>query len=195
MSRCLKPHDFGPPVYARLHHFADASESGYGTVTYLRLQNEAGDIHVSFILGKARVTPLKPITMPRLELTAAVLAVRVDKMIKSELQLQLEMSCFWTDSSTVLKYINNENKRFRTFVANRIFVIRGASDPAQWQYIHTSQNPADSASRGLTVQKLLSSKTWLYGPEFLWKEEETWIPCKVQSVIDEGDQRSKGRSQ
>lgn len=104
VSRCLKPHDFGPPVHARLHHFADASESGYGTVTYLpRLQNEPGDRHVLFILGKARVTPLKPITIPRLELTAAVLAVRIDKMIKSELQLQLEMSCFWTDSSTVLK--------------------------------------------------------------------------------------------
>ena len=148
---------------------------------------------MSFILGKARVTPLKFITIPRLELTAAVLAVRVDKMIKSELQLQLEMSCFWTDSSTVLKYINNEHKRFRTFVANRISVIRGASEPAQWQYIHTSQNPADSTSRGLTVQKLLSSKTWLSGPEFLWKEEEIWIPCKVPSVIDEGDPEINGQ--
>lgn len=192
VSRCLKPHDFGPPVYARLHHFSDASESGYGTVTYRRLQNESGDIHVSFILGKARVAPLKPITIPRLELTAAVLAVRIDKMMRSDLQLQLERSCFWTDSSTVLKYINNENRRFRTFVAYRISVIRGATHPVQWQYVHTSQNPADSASRGLTVQKLLNSKTWLTGPEFLWKEEETWIPCKVQSVIDNGDPEIKG---
>lgn len=147
---------------------------------------------MSFILGKARVAPLKPITIPRLELTAAVLAVRIDKMMRSDLQLQLERSCFWIDSSTVLKYINNENRRFRTFVAYRISVIREATDPVQWQYVHTSQNPADSASRGLTVQKLLNSKTWLTGPEFLWKEEETWIPCKVQSVIDNGDPEIKG---
>lgn len=120
VSRCLKLHDFGPSIDARLHHFFDGSESGYGTVTYLRLQNKLGDIHMSFILGKARVTPLKPITIPRL--AAAVLAVRIDKMIKSELQPQLKSSCFWTDSNTVLKYINNENKRSRTFVANRISV-------------------------------------------------------------------------
>lgn len=71
VSRCLKPHDFGTPVHAQLHHFADASERGYGTVNYLRLQNKAGHVHISFLLGKSRVTPLKPVTIPRLELTAA----------------------------------------------------------------------------------------------------------------------------
>ena len=191
VSRCLKPHDFGPPVHAQLHHFADASEIGYGTVTYLRIQNEVDDVHVSFLLGKSRVTPLKPVTIPRLELTAAVLAVRVDKMVKAELQLQLEESCFWTDSSTVLKYINNENKRFKTFVANRVAAIRKETDTAQWKYIHTSQNPADDASRGLTVHKLLDSKTWLTGPEFLWEAKETWRHCRMESNLDDGDPEVK----
>lgn len=109
----MKPHNFGPPVHTQLHHFADASE-GYGTITYLRLQNEPGDVHVSFPLGI--VTPLKPVTIPHLELTA-VLADLVDKMVNAVLQLQLEESCFWTDSSTVFKYINNENKRLRTLVS------------------------------------------------------------------------------
>lgn len=77
VSRCLKPRNFGATVHARLHHFADASEAGCGTVTCLRLQNELGDVHVSFLLGKARVAPLKPITIPRLELPAAVLAVGI----------------------------------------------------------------------------------------------------------------------
>ncbi len=72
-------------------------------------------------------------------------------------------------------------------------MIREASDPAQWQYIQTSQNPADHASRGLTVQKLLRSETWLSGPKFLWEKEETWTPCKVQSNIDEGDPEVKGQ--
>lgn len=110
VSRCLKPRNFGATV--RLHHFADASEAGYGTVTYLRLENELGDGHVSFLLGKARVAPLKPITIPRPELPAAVLAVGTDETRKAELQLQLEESCFWTDSNTVLKHMNNENKDF-----------------------------------------------------------------------------------
>ncbi len=49
-----------------LHNFSDASEKGYGTVIYLRIQNSNGDIHVSLLMGKARVTPLKAITVPRL---------------------------------------------------------------------------------------------------------------------------------
>lgn len=67
-------------------------------------------IHVAFLLGKARVAPLKQTTIPRLELTAAVLAVRVDKMLRKELQPMLEKSVFWTDSTTVLKYIANETR-------------------------------------------------------------------------------------
>ncbi len=88
VDRCLKPNDFGQPVSAQLHHFSDASGSGYGSVTYLRLLNSNNVVHVSFLLGKARVAPLKPVTIPRLELTAAVLAIRVDKMLREQLQLQ-----------------------------------------------------------------------------------------------------------
>ncbi len=75
VERCLKPPDFGKPTHGQLHHFSDTSESGYGTVPYLRMQNNSSNIHVSFMLGKARVAPLKQVTIPRLELTAAVLAV------------------------------------------------------------------------------------------------------------------------
>lgn len=90
VNRCFKPMNFGQPTHACLHHFADACETGYGTATYLKMQNSANMVHVAFMLGKARVTPLKPITIPRLELSAAVLAVKVDIMLKKELQLPLE---------------------------------------------------------------------------------------------------------
>ncbi len=73
-----------------------------------------------------------------------------------------------------------------------IKVLDPSTATTQWQYIPTSQNPADDISRGLTVQKLLSSKTWLTGPEFLWKAEETRIPCKVKEPMDEGDPKIKG---
>lgn len=104
VDRCLKPNDFEQLASAQLHHFSDAS--GYGSVTYLRLLNSNNTVHISFLLGKARVAPLKPVTIPRLELTAAVLDIRVDKLLRE--QLQLENSCFWFDSSkSVLKYIRN----------------------------------------------------------------------------------------
>lgn len=159
VDRCIKPKDFGEPIHSQLHHFADASENGYGTVTYIRLMNCKGDVHVAFLLGKARVTPIQMVTIPRLELTAAVLAARVDMMLKSELQLHLDESVFWTDSTSVLKYINNEDKRFNTFVANRITTIREVSRPCQWKHVGTKDNPADAASRGMKIPDFLKSRS------------------------------------
>lgn len=105
------------------HQFLDASNHGYGTVSY-RLIAGQNTANVAFILGKARVTPPKQTTILHLELTAAVLAVRVDKMLRKELELNLKRSTFWTNSQSVLKYIANECTRFHTFVANRISIIR-----------------------------------------------------------------------
>lgn len=87
MPRCIKPVDFGVSISAQLHHFSDASEVGYGVVSYLRLLNTGGVTHYAFIMGKSRVAPLKQTTIPRMELTAAVVAVKTDKMLKDELEL------------------------------------------------------------------------------------------------------------
>lgn len=92
IERCFKPTNLGPPTQAQLHHFSDASELGYGTVSYVRLMNQRGDVHVSLVMGKARVAPLKEITIPRMELAAAVLSVKVGKMLRTELQLKLDDS-------------------------------------------------------------------------------------------------------
>lgn len=190
VDRCLKPSGFGQLTHGQLHHFSDASESAYGTVTYLRMQNNCNSVHVSFMLEKARVAPLKQVTIPRLELTAAVL-VRVDTMLRAELQLPLGKSCFWTDSTSVLKYIRNENRRFQTFVANRISTIRRATAVSQWRYVHTTQNPADEASRGLTIDPFLTNQRWMEGPEFLWKNEEAWPVNILDSEISGDDPEVK----
>lgn len=95
-------------------------------------------------------------------------------MLRSELQLNLEESIFWTDSQSVIKYIYNQNKRFHTFVANRLAVIHDLSKEDQWKYVDSKQNPADDASRGLNIESLLKSKRWLQGPEFLKDEESQW---------------------
>ena len=67
IQRCVKPKDFGTVVVAEMHHYSDASTSGYGQCSFLRLINESDQVHCSLLLGKSRVTPLKPITIPRLE--------------------------------------------------------------------------------------------------------------------------------
>ncbi len=125
-------------------------------------------------MGKSRVAPLKQITIPRIELTAAVVAAKMDRMLKQELQLQLEDSVFWTDRLTALQCIENEASRFKTFVANRVSSIREASEPSQWKYVGTALNPADMASRGIKVEKFLQKESWIKGPEFLFKHKSEW---------------------
>ncbi|XP_014674056.1 PREDICTED: uncharacterized protein LOC106814273 [Priapulus caudatus] len=130
---------------------------------------DKGRVHCTLVTGKARVTPLKSITIPRLELTAATIAVRVKTFLNEELKLDDAEHIFLTDSKVVLGYIKNCERRFHVFVANRIQQITDNSYPSQWRYVATKENPADEVSRGLTVQQLTESK-WLRGPDMLWED-------------------------
>ena len=143
VDRCLKPAGFGKVISAQIHHLADTSEKGYGVVTYLLIKNEKGSVHCSFIIGKSRVSPLKQTTISRLELTAAAVVVKMDRLMTKELQMPLEESMFWSDSTTVLRYIASENVRFKTFVANRVSLIRDNAKTSQWMYVNSELNPAD----------------------------------------------------
>lgn len=172
IPRCYVPADFGKVVKTEMHHFSDASTCGYGQCSYLRMINEDDEIHCSFLIGKARVSPLKIITIPRLELTAAVVSVSMSNILREELNLIDVDEFFWTDSKVVLGYINNDARRFHTFVANRVQKIRQSTTPNQWLYVPTDENPAYNASRGRRINELLSSN-WFSGPSFLWEKEIT----------------------
>ena len=99
-----------------LHHFSDASTKGYGQCSYLRLVDKSDEVSCSLVMGKARVTPLKPITIPRLELTAAVVSVKVSDMLSRELKYGELEEVFWTDSKVVQAYIQSDARRFHTFL-------------------------------------------------------------------------------
>lgn len=178
LPRCYKPKEFGEVASAEIHHFADASqEHGYGTASYLRLTNDREEVHCSFILGKSRVKPLKStMTVPKLELTAATLLIRMNDLITKELQgrLSIDNITYWTDSMIVLGYIANDAKRFPTFVANRVAVIRQGSEPSQWKHVRSELNPADYASRGIKACETEKLERWIRGPEFLWINKEEW---------------------
>lgn len=195
VDRCLKPTEFGDVSKIVLHHFSDACQTGYGVVTYMRLENSNKDIHVALVSGKARVAPLKRVTIPRLELTAATVAVRTDNMLRRELTVPITSSCFWTDSMSVLRYIQNETSRFHTFVANRLTVIHEGSDVSQWRYIPSKLNPGDEASRGMNAAKFLEDERWTRGPDFLWKNDSEWpVQPPLSSEIAIGDPEIKKRS-
>lgn len=116
IPRCYVPANFGNVIKRELHHFSDASNSGYGQCTYLRLTNEEGNINCALVIGKFRVAPIKVQTIPRLELTAAVISVAMSNMLKQELEYADIEEHFWTDSQVVLGYINNEAPPTTNFV-------------------------------------------------------------------------------
>ncbi|KAK4315283.1 hypothetical protein Pmani_013503 [Petrolisthes manimaculis] len=95
----------------------------------------------------SRVASLKSVTIPRLELTAATLAVRVNDVIVNALEIPVGRINFWTDSTAVLRYIRNTKSRFHTSVANRLAVIHDGSGQDQWRHVPSCENPADKASR------------------------------------------------
>ena len=168
VPRNLYPNDFDDVIRYEIHNFSDASTSGYGCCSYLRVIYGSGRIYCSLIVGKSRVAPSKVTTIPRLELTAALLSVKMCSMLRKELTYKVSDEVFWTDSKIVLSYLNNDCKRFHTFVANRIQQIKDKTIPAQWRYVRTEENPADTASRGATITSLVKSD-WYKGPKFLWE--------------------------
>ena len=176
VNRCVRPIDFGELRSFELHNFADASQIAYGAVSYLRMTDVESKIHCAFLMGKSRLAHLKPMTVPRLELLAAVLAVQINKTLVEELDIPVTRSIFWTDSTCVLQYIRNTSKRFHTFVANRLAVIHENSKPHQWRHVRSDLNPADDASRGLTIEEMHAKDRWFGGPQFLRQKEEFWPP-------------------
>ena len=103
--RCLMPKDFQLKEM-QLHIFCDASELGFGAVGYLRLISETNEVHCSFVMAKSRVTLLRKRTIPRLELSAAVLGVQLNKFLQREMDLTMSGVFYGTDSTAVLQFIN-----------------------------------------------------------------------------------------
>ena len=118
IPRCYKPEGFGHVTKTELYNFSDASTLGYGQSSYLRLIDENDQVHFAFVMGKSRVAPLKPVTVPRLELTAAACSLRISRQIQKELEYNMDEVYYWTDSKVVLGYIYNESRRFQPNTRN-----------------------------------------------------------------------------
>jgi hypothetical protein len=90
IERCQKPWNIGHSVLYQLNCFADASTLGMEVVIYLRMSDDHGNVHCSFTMGKSRVAPLKTMTIPRMELAASTLAVRLSRLVDEQLDFPLE---------------------------------------------------------------------------------------------------------
>jgi len=162
--------------------FCDASEKGYAAVVYLRATDPSGITDVFLLGAKTKLAPMKPITIPRLELSGAVLLALWLARLKRILECQLSLSDVfaWSDSSIVLSWLNNPHTSFKTFVSNRIFQIQSTIPGCSWKHFQSENYPADCASRGLSLSEFRKCKLYWKAPSFLKSPIETWsqgIPC------------------
>ena len=162
------------PNDLELHVFVDASTKAYGTVAYVNSPQES---YSSFVMAKSRIAPAKELTLPQLELTAAVIGARLASYLQS--QLHFNKVYLWSDSQIVLYWLRS-TKELKPFVANRVREIKELTSLTSWKYCPTSDNPADLLTRGIRSQQLESSVMWKQGPSWLPQELQwpAWSPME-----------------
>ena len=126
----------------QLHIFVDASELAFGCVAYLRFSFKEGGHACALVMSKTRVAPIKTMTLPRLELSAARAGARMAQLVLHEIDLPIQRTQYWSDSTLVLQYINNVKHRMKVLVANMTAEIVTLTNPKQWRHIPGEENPA-----------------------------------------------------
>jgi hypothetical protein len=137
------------------------------------------------VFAKGRLAPIKEVTIPKLELTAAVLGKRISSFISRQSRLDIAEVFVWTDSMCTLHWINSP-KVLSVYVENRVKEIR-AEKSYQLRYVPTEDNPADLLSRGCSATTLKESSLWWNGPEFLQKPESEWPSMENVNILNSDD--------
>lgn len=158
----------------QVHVFVDGSEEAFAAAAYLRCKS-LESISTTLIIAKARTASIKStVSIPRMELQAAVLGCRLSQSLDAELDIKVNSYHFWSDSKIVLHWIKDDSNLYKQFVANRISEIRDGSNISDWRWVPTKLNAADLATRSKTTFCEKKFNIWLQGPDFLRRDEKDW---------------------
>ncbi|KHJ40010.1 hypothetical protein D918_09937 [Trichuris suis] len=152
-------------------------------------------------MAKIRVVnPLKTTTIPRLELQAFIVGIRLADTLLKELEARMVINrvILWSDSVVVLFWIANDENRYLPFVSNRLREInetlrsgRFRDRQVETRHVPSKENPADLISRGLDAGSLVEQfELWTTGPKFL-RREECWPKNKEQPPENDVELRPK----
>ncbi|GFV05356.1 uncharacterized protein TNCV_225671 [Trichonephila clavipes] len=168
-----------------IHGFADASTAAYGAVLYAQSISEE-DVSTRLLCSKSRVAPVKPITIPRLELCACVLLSQLLEKVLHSLTLPIQQIMLWTDSNIVLAWIQLSPEQLKTFIGNTIKIIQRLTQNCQWNHVSSNENPVDLISRGLNALDISSKQLWWHGPRLLREELEA-NPIDFERITSDSD--------
>lgn len=164
----------GAPCY--LLGFCDASQLGYAAVVYVRMADVDVNASVFLIGTKTKLAPMKSLTIPRLELNAALLLARWLSRVRDILAPQLNIVGInaWSDSTVVLSWLGAPHEAFKIYVSNRVHQIRTLLPDCRWRHVDSVNNPADCASRGIMPATLAQHKLYWYGPQLAYGDPSEW---------------------
>ena len=154
--------------------FVDASLRAMCAVVYVCSLCDDCNTEVRLLAAKARVSPSAYTTIPRLELSAALIGARLVDKIKKASQRRFNDILYFSDSKVVLGMLNNSKSLLKEFVGIRVNEIRSLSDVNDWKWIPSEHNIADLGSRGIDPGKFVQSEEWLKGPEWLRLPKSEW---------------------
>ena len=172
-------------THIELHGFSDASIKAYSAAVYCRTISENGEIQVSLIASKTRVSPLKQHSIPRLELCGARELARLMSIITATLSHKNISTFAWCDSSVVLYWLSHPPSKLKPFVANRTSEILETLNRSCWHHVSSKDNPADCASRGMMTSNLINFDLWWNGPEWMRNE------LMYQKILDHSNRFDK----
>lgn len=189
LRRCYSQ-NFLMSDYVKLHVFVDASEQAFAAVAYWRITCGAR-VQLMFICGKTRCAPLKLLTIPRLELQAAVLGARLRKTVLERHDVNVKSSTLWTDSRTVVSCIKSDHRQYKPFVAHRVSEILESTQENDWYWVPTKLNAADKATKTSNRCEYDVNSVWISGPEFLLLEKEKWPSQEFRFNQEDMSERRK----
>ncbi|XP_053691724.1 uncharacterized protein LOC128740217 [Sabethes cyaneus] len=167
------------PHRLEIHGFSDASMQAYGACIYVRSIDENNQCSVQLLAAKSRVTPLSSKSIPRLELSAALLLSHLLEHVMKCTSLVAPIY-LWTDSTITLDWISAPPSTWKTFVSNRVAEIQELTATAIWNHVPSEDNPADFLSRGTSLRNLIENVLWWHGPAWIRTVNEPW-PAKYAS--------------
>lgn len=198
--RCFRLSD-DVPSQVQLHLFSDSSTQAKYAVGYLRFSCPDGRVQCSLVASRSRVAPKKRKTIPRLELDAACMAMKLALALVEELDYTISMLKFWIGSMVVLHWIRQPSSKYRDYVAHRIVDITddlkslkaNGKRKVEVNYVPTKVNIADVGTRRLRLSETTPNSTWQRGPDFLYQTEESWprSPDEGEVINEEAELRKQ----
>lgn len=179
VARCYFP-GYNPISYRSLevHIFVDAGEMACCAVAYFRII-DGGVPRCALVAAKTKVTPLKPQSIPRNELNAAVMGARLLKNIEENHTIPIQRKYMWSDSTTVLSWLRADPRKYRQYVAFRVGEILSTTNVSEWYYVPSGLNVADKGTKWGTGPCFEPASPWFNGPQFLSRPESEWPSQKI----------------